>query len=1328
MPGIFSFNGMRRSGRAVRRLRLFGGIGLMGVLGMVACPVMGQQSSWTLAAPTEGDWLDVNNWTNGLPGEFRDGSINNHGVARVDSGNAAAFNVFVGKTIGGTLRITGGELTSYQNMIVGQASSATGLLEVSGGHLSGIALTVGEFGEGTFNLTGGYVEMGRVWVGSHGVGEINHSGGTLETTAPVQITGGNGGDGRYVMDGVDAVLLAESIGVGVENAQAGVMVQSAGRVEVINDLTLRAQGSYLLQGTGELDTRRLFVNGTADQNATFTHEAGLADIAVYTAIGTDLNSHGSYEINGGELTTGQMVVGGRGQGRFEQNGGTVIATTVEIGQDNLGQGEYEMFDGLLQSDSLRVGLSGPATFIQHGGTVDVDFLRMESPIFDARYELHGGSFVVNERIEAAGILDFTNASVTLSVGAGSVIDLTQATILNSGAARFETGPGSIVLLPPGTDLSTQFNEVELFESMTYVPGTTFHVEAGRVVALGRDFEINDHALIEGTLKPDGDLFFKSGLTVESTGVVDLGREAFVDVEDSVSGVFGGIARLFDLNIGERIAGTFHHDGGEVAVTGSLRVGQDPGGFGQYLFTEGMLTVEEGFVSGENGGGRGEVQQSGGTATYRHLSVGLLGNGTYELSGDGEVEVDRLTLGRGGEGEIVQTGGSMTVNEHLYIGRINDGTGNYTLHGGTLTALEVTIGEDAQGQMEQTGGTVQVVGTVRLADEDASAQGTYEMQGGVLSADRVHLGTNGTGVFDHSGGTVNVARDLTVGWGQRGLGAGLFDLSGDATLITDATVVGVHKVGEFRQIGGTHEVNRLIIGEHGTYQFDDGVLEIESELTVAGELDLQDAAVTIPLNGGIMTMGQATVTNAQNATLSLDGQSLLIHESGDDPATIFGTYTNAGLTHQAGSPLLIPNFRVVRGAGRIDDAVLIQGSLFAEGPLALPNTVHIGPTARLDLGTHLFVVTSPFSAMEGGELFAGRMRIAQGPAYQFAQSGGSAILDSLTIETSGIYTLSGGTLEVSRLIDGEGTLDFADGAALLRTRGTTYMNLSNLSVLHAASAMVFVDDQSLVSFPAGFDPQSHVGLIEGDGFVHVAGDSLTIPEGRSVFPFGEFTGDLVNAGQFSPGDGTEVLEIEGTYVQEETGVLAIEIDGERILGRTTIYFDRLSADEISLAGDLDVQLLNGFLPDREERYVIITSPELTGRFANANARMVLDEGIFEILYDEDSVELVHFHASMGLGDLNGDSTLDAFDVSAFELALSDEEVYQNLYPELRSDLLGDFNDDGEFDAFDVRFFEVAMVDATIALPEPATLTWFVLVGSVAFPRLFARRDHHFEHEV
>jgi hypothetical protein len=64
--------------------------------------------------------------------------------------------------------------------------------------------------------------------------------------------------------------------------------------------------------------------------------------------------------------------------------------------------------------------------------------------------------------------------------------------------------------------------------------------------------------------------------------------------------------------------------------------------------------------------------------------------------------------------------------------------------------------------------------------------------------------------------------------------------------------------------------------------------------------------------------------------------------------------------------------------------------------------------------------------------------------------------------------------------------------------------------------------------------------------------------------------------------------------------------------------------------------------------------------------------------------IRFLRRFGIGDLNCDATIDAFDVEPFIVALTDPNLYSTRYPSCDS-LLADTDGNGTVDAFDIEPF-------------------------------------------
>jgi len=90
------------------------------------------------------------------------------------------------------------------------------------------------------------------------------------------------------------------------------------------------------------------------------------------------------------------------------------------------------------------------------------------------------------------------------------------------------------------------------------------------------------------------------------------------------------------------------------------------------------------------------------------------------------------------------------------------------------------------------------------------------------------------------------------------------------------------------------------------------------------------------------------------------------------------------------------------------------------------------------------------------------------------------------------------------------------------------------------------------------------------------------------------------------------------------------------------------------------------------------------------------------------------ASVGMivGDLNGDSAVNNFDISPFELALTDSATYLAQHPTLTNyPQRGDVNYDGAFNNFDISTFEQLLTGAPAAVvPEPSTFALLAIGGA------------------
>jgi hypothetical protein len=190
--------------------------------------------------------------------------------------------------------------------------------------------------------------------------------------------------------------------------------------------------------------------------------------------------------------------------------------------------------------------------------------------------------------------------------------------------------------------------------------------------------------------------------------------------------------------------------------------------------------------------------------------------------------------------------------------------------------------------------------------------------------------------------------------------------------------------------------------------------------------------------------------------------------------------------------------------------------------------------------------------------------------------------------------------------------------------------------------------------------------------------------------GTVGGDFVNiASTVAPGSGAGILTVGGVYNQGEDATLSIE------LGGTTPGddYDRLVVNgEATLAGTLDVSLIDGFTLAGSFGFDILDASQISGDFSTLN----LPAGI---TWDAANGTL-SFGSGGGLpGDFNGNGTVDAADYVVWR---------DNLGAGDESALGGNGNGTGGVDQADYllwnhNFGNTSSGGNSAAIPEPAALS-------------------------
>ncbi|HXJ01512.1 MAG TPA: hypothetical protein VNH44_09825 [Micropepsaceae bacterium] len=602
--------------------------------------------------------------------------------------------------IGGTFNQSGGAVVLTQALTLETIpfSGVTGTYNLSAGDLSGNGMVVGSgtspFGvnAGVFNQTGGAVTLtGPVLLG-----------GPFD---PAPVAGGIGT--LTISDGTFDVSSTVGFGVVVGGTGTGTVTQSGGTVTITSGPTngglelgrsTGGTGSYTLSG-GELNVDRESVTsdaymlvGNAGTGA-FTQTGGKVSVEGTLTLGFSAGGSGTYDLSGSgtELEADHVVIR---NGTFTQAGGTVSIDTNSAGPTGgslsiFAGGAYSLSAGLTNDSALKVEFTEiiqGGIFTQSGGTNSVD-----GPLTIS----NGGQYVlggIGSQLTVGDDVTVTNASITQTGGSAQVNG--GLTIEGAGA-----GVGSYSLGGLGT------------------------------LAVAGEEMIGDSGI--------GSFVQTAGTNSLAGGTLTLGHADTGNGTYELSGT-AILAAGGDVVVGDSGTGLFKQTGGAANIAGTLTLGAQAGSHGTLTFSDGTLTVTTDVVVGS--GGTGVFTQSGGiVAIDGNLSISATAGsaGTYTLS-DGTLQVggnERVGLVPGvapsSDNAFIQSGGANQVAGTLFVGA--GGGGAYTLSGGTLQALNETIGAlgTGVGVFNQSSGVNTVSGTLTIGGGGTS--GTYNLSGGIINA-------------------------------------------------------------------------------------------------------------------------------------------------------------------------------------------------------------------------------------------------------------------------------------------------------------------------------------------------------------------------------------------------------------------------------------------------------------------------------------------------------------------------------------------------------------------------------------------------------------------
>ncbi len=269
-----------------------------------------------------------------------------------------------------------------------------------------------------------------------------------------------------------------------------------------------------------------------------------------------------------------------------------------------------------------------------------------------------------------------------------------------------------------------------------------------------------------------------------------------------------------------------------------------------------------------------------------------------------------------------------------------------------------------------------------------------------------------------------------------------------------------------------------------------------------------------------------------------------------------------------------------------------------GRLDFQGTQALGGTGSIAFGPDEFIdqygdMVNNYVAIDSTGTTASTLTI--GPSVTVG--GQSGIVAS--VGTSGGDILNTGTIASSKSIlievtnfDNEGTVEASAGSQLDFNIAPTNLSAGTLtggtwsigpdSTLDLDGRTVTTNDATIILDGPG---ASFIAMTQLA--TNAAGGSLELLDGASF----KTAGNLDNAGtiQLSPG----TLTAKGTFTQESTGALDIGVGG---LAAGSQFGQLAVTGQASLAGDLNISVLDGYSPALGTGYGVMTFPAMTGNFA------------------------------------------------------------------------------------------------------------------------------------
>jgi len=1027
------------------------------------------------------------------------------------------------------------------------------------------------------------------------------SSGVLSIAAVSQIDGGLSltggtltGTGEVTVNGAITWSVGLMTGAGTTNANGGIAFSGTGLKDITTGRVLNTAGTITVTGTG----------GVRVGSGASIHNSGLWDTQVNASVNNNIGGAALFENQAGAT--------------FRKSAGTGT-TTIGLPFDNAGTLEVQVGTINLTAGGTGTGaFSGsPGTTLQFGGgtyTLDAASTLTAATVSNSvgALNVNGAYNCTTATGVSGGTMTFDPAATVASLGgtasvAGGTLALNSGEPINVTTLTMSSGvlQGTDTITVSGT--TTWTGGAMAGAGVTNADGGIAFTGAGvKDVTSSRVVNTAGSTTwaVSSTIRVGG------GGSIRNTGTWD------VQVSGSINALTG--AALFTNASG----GTFKKSAGGGLTTISVPFDND-----------GTLDVQNGTVN-LNGGGTGTGSFAGSPGAALEF-----GAGSYTLAGASSVTaaavvISGATLDVNGTyavtGSTSMAAGAATFNPAATVTSLGSAlsisVGTVTLESGEpigLTTLNLSNG------ILEGSDTVTVSGTTTWTAGTIRGLGTFNANGGIafsgtgvrdLTASRV-LNTAGittwTGTFGirigsgasiHNSGTWNISGDATItnlsaAAGFENLAGATFrksTASGSTTVAVPFTNAGTVSIdsGTVALTGGGTASGTFTGTASGTLLFGGGAYILESASSVAlGAVSI--TLGTLEVNGAYDVSGSTTITSGTAtfhpaATVASVGAALVV-----------GTGSGTGtMDLGSGEPIDVTTLALAGGTLQGADTVTVSGTMSwvnglmtGAGAVNANGGIAFSGTGVRDLTAARVLNTAGTTTWPGG--FG--VRIGSGASLH--NSGTWNITGDATMTNlgaaAGFENLAGGTFAKS---GGVGTT----------TLGVPFSNSGDVRA-----------QAGILSFTAGYTQTA--GSTAAQGGILASNGTLDI-QGGSVGGSGTLSANIANAGHLTPGLSSGVVTIGGTVTQTAGAAFDVELGG-LVAGAE---HDQANITGVAtLAGALNVTLVNGFTPADLDTFTIMTFGSATGSFSSINLPTLGGDLVWKVHNNPTSIVLEV------LDDLDGD---------------------------------------------------------------------------------------------